>query len=90
MHEDELSYGWKGGITIPKKKNGGDLFKKELNMLHKRSRAAFDQQDDDLLIKIVNALCKVAESQAKLGVREQEPVEVVFKSPAEQEDENAH
>lgn len=67
------------------KKN--NLFARELTMLHKRSRAAFDEKNDDLLIKIVGALCKVAESQAKMGLSDPEPVEVVFRAPdAGQED----
>ena len=70
---------------MSKRKN--DLFKRELSMLHKRSRAAFDEQNDDLLIKIVGALCKVAESLAKLGPIDPEPVEVVFRAQdAGQED----
>lgn len=64
---------------MSKKKN--NLFARELTMLHKRSRAAFDEQNDDLLIKIVGTLCKVAESQAKLGLSDPEPVEVVFRAP---------
>ena len=56
-------------------------------MLHKRSRAAFEEQNDDLLIKIVGALCKVAESQAKLGLSDPEPVEVVFKTGQETQEE---
>ena len=66
-----------------KKRN---IFEREVAMLHKRSRAAFSEQNDDLLMKIVATLCKVAESQAKLGMSDPEPVEVVFRgSDAEQE-----
>ena len=63
-----------------------NLFARELTMLHKRSRAAFDEQNDDLLIKIVGALCKVAESQAKLGLSDPEPVEVVFRAPESEQE----
>ena len=66
------------------KKN--NLFARELTMLHKRSRAAFNEQNDDLLIKIVTALCKVAESQAKLGLSDPEPVEVVFRAPENEQE----
>lgn len=66
------------------KKN--NLFARELTMLHKRSRAAFDEQNDDLLIKIVTALCKVAESQVKLGLSDPEPVEVVFHAPENEQE----
>ena len=58
-------------------------------MLHKRSRAAYEEQNDDLLIKIVGALCKVAESQAKLGMSDPEPVEVVFKTAQDMQEEGS-
>ena len=58
-------------------------------MLHKRSRAAYEEQNDDLLIKIVGALCKVAESQAKLGMGDPEPVEVVFKTAQDMQEEGS-
>ena len=62
-------------------KRRNNIFKKELAMLHKRSDAAFNEQNDDLLMKIVTTLCKVAESQAKLGLSDPEPMEVVFREP---------
>ena len=58
-------------------------------MLHKRSRAAYEEQNDDLLIKIVGALCKVAESQAKLGMSDPEPVEVVFKTAQDMQEDGS-
>ena len=58
-------------------------------MLHKRSRAAYEEQNDDLLIKIVGALCKVAESQAKLGMSDPEPVELVFKTAQDMQEEGS-
>lgn len=48
-------------------------------MLHTRCQAAFDAQDDELLIKLITCLCKVTESQTRLGVTERQTVEVVLR-----------
>ena len=67
-----------------KKKN---LFTREITLLHRRARAAYEAQDDDAFIKMENCLCKVAEAQAKMGPAEPEAVEIVLRGdPAAQED----
>ena len=67
-----------------KKKN---LFTREITLLHRRARAAYEAQDDEAFIKLVGCLCKVAETQAKVGPAEPEAVEIVLRGdPAAQED----
>ena len=67
-----------------KKKN---LFTREITLLHRRARAAYEAQDDDAFSKMANCLCKVAEAQAKMGPAEPEAVEIVLRGdPAAQED----
>lgn len=67
-----------------KKKN---LFSREIALLHRRARAACDAQDDEAFIKLVGCLCKVAETQIKMGSAQPDAVEVVLRGdPAAQED----
>lgn len=52
---------------------------REERMLHRRCRAAFEEQDDEALMKLITCLCKLAEAEAKLGLTQQQSVEVVLR-----------
>ncbi len=57
-----------------------DLFTREIKHLRARGNAAYREKNDEMLLKIVNCLCKTAESQAKLNADGAGPVEIVFPS----------
>ena len=75
----------KGGQNMSAKRR--NLFSREITLLHRRARSAYEAQDDETFIKLVTCLCKVAEAQSKMGPAEPSAVEVVLRGdPAAQED----
>ncbi|GEM_PF-5777144 len=55
------------------------ILENEIGHLKERGEAAYAQQNDELLIKFVNCICKAFETQDKLDPPEQESIELILK-----------